>query len=122
MANNLLGSLTVNTFLQQYWQKKAHLFHQAIPDFLGYLTVKEIKKLATHPDVQARLILRHGRQYTCHQGPFRPIDLKDLGETNWTLLIQSLNHWQEEADQLLQDFRFIPYARRDPWRWGRPSF
>ncbi|MBU6468388.1 MAG: cupin domain-containing protein [Betaproteobacteria bacterium] len=113
MGKNVLGSLSVKTFLQHYWQKEAHLFQQSIPDFLGFLTAKEIKQLATKPDVQARLIVRQGRHYECHHGPFRPVDLKHLGEKNWTLLIQSVNHWLPEADQLLHDFRFIPYARLD---------
>ncbi|KXW55298.1 cupin domain-containing protein [Ferrovum sp. PN-J185] len=113
MGNQVLGSLGIKTFLQHYWQKKAHLFQQTVPDFLGFLTAKEIKQLATQKDVQSRLVIRQGKNYTLNHGPFRPIDLKGLGNKNWTLLIQSLNHWLPEADSLLQDFRFIPYARLD---------
>ncbi len=33
----LLGGLTINTFLRDYWQKKPLLIRQAIPEFNGLL-------------------------------------------------------------------------------------
>ncbi len=113
MKTSLLGTLSPKAFLARHWHKKPLLVRQAIPDFLGFLTPAEIKKLATRPDVQARLILREGRRWKLHHGPFRPIDFKTLPDSNWTVLVQELNHWIPEAAALLQDFNFVPHARLD---------
>ncbi len=113
MKPSLLGQLSPKTFLSRHWHKKPLRVCQAIPDFLGFLTPGEIKKLATRPDVQARLIVRTGRRWSVQQGPFRPIDFKGLPERNWTVLVQELNYWLPEAAQLLDSFNFIPHARLD---------
>lgn len=108
-----LGSLSPATFLRRHWHKSPLLVAQAIPDFLGFLTPAEIRKLATHPDVQARLVIRSGKSWQLHHGPFRPVDFKALPDKNWTVLVQDLNHWLPEAGQLLDRFSFIPDARLD---------
>ncbi len=108
-----LGGLSPTTFLRRHWHKSPLLVSQAIPDFLGLLTPAEIRKLATHPHVQARLIIRSGKSWQLHHGPFRPVDFKTLPDKNWTVLIQDLNHWLPEAERLLDRFSFIPDARLD---------
>ncbi len=113
MKTSLLGRLSPKTFLSRHWHKKPLRVCQAIPDFLGFLTPGEIKKLATHPEVQARLIIREGRRWTVRHGPFRPVDFKSLPERNWTVLVQELNFWLPEAARLLDTFNFIPHARLD---------
>ncbi len=109
----LLGGLSYAQFLKQHWHKSPLLVRQAIPGFLGLLTVSEIKRLATRSDVQSRLIIRQGKRWELRHGPFRPIDFKMLPDENWTLLIQEVNHWLPEGEGLLQQFDFIPHARLD---------
>ena len=113
MHATLLGGLTPRSFLERHWHKSPLLIRGAIPDFLGFLTPREIQRLATHPDVQARLVVREGRHWHLHHGPFRPVDFKGLPARNWTLLVQELNHWIPEAADLLDRFNFIPHARLD---------
>jgi 50S ribosomal protein L16 3-hydroxylase len=110
---NPLASMPPASFLARYWQKKPLLIPQAYPDFLGFLTPAEIKRLACHPEVQARLVIRQGARYELHHGPFRPVDFKALPDRNWTVLVQELDHWDLGASNLLQDFNFIPHARLD---------
>lgn len=109
----LLGGLNPAEFLAHHWHKSPLLVRQAMPDFLGLLTPKEIKRLATHPDVQSRLVQRQGKKWMLTHGPFRPIDFKTLPEKNWTLLIQEANHWLPEGEGLLEQFNFAPHARLD---------
>lgn len=109
----LLGGLSPRTFLEQHWHKRPLLIRGAIPDFLGFLTPQEIQRLATHPDVQSRLVVREGRGWALHHGPFRPADFRALPARGWTLLVQELNHWIPEAADLLDRFNFIPHARLD---------
>jgi 50S ribosomal protein L16 3-hydroxylase len=110
---SVLGALSPKDFLARHWHKKPLLVRQAVPEFLGFVTPGEIRKLATHPEVQSRLVVRQGRRWEVHHGPFRPIDFKGLPERNWTLLVQELNHWIPEADALLNEFNFAPHARLD---------
>ncbi|WP_297486446.1 cupin domain-containing protein [Ferrovum sp.] len=113
MRDTLLGGLTPDEFLSRHWHKSPLRVPQAVPDFLGLLTPAEIKRLATRPAVQARLILRQGKRWVLRHGPFRPIDFKTLPDKNWTVLVQELNHWLPEGEALLQEFDFLPHARLD---------
>ncbi|WP_297451129.1 cupin domain-containing protein [Ferrovum sp.] len=113
MRDTLLGGLTPSDFLTRHWHKSPLRVQQAIPDFLGLLTPAEIKRLATHPTVQTRLILRQGKRWVLRHGPFRPIDFKTLPDKNWTVLVQELNHWVPEGEALLREFDFLPHARLD---------
>lgn len=113
LMTNPLGPLSAQAFLARHWQKKPLFIPGAYPGFLGFLTPAEIKRLACHPEVQARLVIRHGNRYELHHGPFRPVDFKGLPDRNWTVLVQELDHWDQGAARLLQDFSFIPHARLD---------
>ena len=42
----LLGGLTVNEFLRDYWQKKPLLIRQAVPGFKGLLDPQQLIDLA----------------------------------------------------------------------------
>ena len=109
----LLGGLTVNVFLRDYWQKKPLLIRRAIPAFKGLLDPQQLIKLACTEDVQARLVTRHRGRYTLQQTPFVPDDFANLGKKDWTVLVQGVNHHMPNAAALLKHFNFIPHARMD---------
>ena len=113
MLSNLLGGLTPGAFLRDYWQKRPLLIRNALPGFAGLLDLAEMQTLARHEDVESRLIQGRGRDWQLAHGPFRKGDFKRLPATDWTLLIQSLDHWLPEAHALLAHFDFIPHARLD---------
>lgn len=109
----LLGGLSPDEFLRDYWQKKPLLIRAAIPDFAGLLTPDELAGLACEEDVQSRLVLQSRGKWRLENGPFDEDRFAELPEKNWTLLVQSLNHHLPEGDALLRAFDFIPYARLD---------
>ena len=114
----LLNALTPAQFLADYWQKKPLLIKQAIPNFTGLLTPDELAGLACEDDVQARIVEFKKGKWSAKQGPFDEDDFAKLPEKttpnhNWTLLVQSVNHFLPEAAELLQQFDFIPHARLD---------
>ena len=109
----LLGGISAQTFIKEYWQKKPLLIRGAIPDFEGFLTPNELAGLACEDDVQSRLISYVKKQWKLEHGPFLEKRFTKLPERDWTLLVQSLNHHMQEASDLLQQFKFIPYARLD---------
>ncbi|CAN6132841.1 COG2850 Uncharacterized conserved protein [Methylophilaceae bacterium] len=114
----LLNQLTPSEFLDQYWQKKPLLIKAAIPDFEGLLSPEELAGLACEEDVQSRIVEYKKGVWHAQHGPFTEDDFAALperptAEHNWTLLVQSVNHFLPEASALLQQFSFIPHARLD---------
>lgn len=110
---SLLGGLTVNEFLRDYWQKKPLLIRQAFPQFNGWLDPQQLIALACTEDIQARLVTQRRGKFELRQAPFEPEDLDKLGKVKWTVLVQGMNHYLPEAAALLKHFAFIPHARLD---------
>ncbi len=109
----LLGGLSVNEFLRDYWQKKPLLIRQAVPAFGGLLDPQQLIALACNEDVQARLVTQQRGKFALQQAPFEPEDFSRLGKSKWTVLVQGINHYLPEASALLKRFSFIPHARLD---------
>lgn len=109
----LLGTLSVEEFLRDYWQKKPLLIRQAVPNFSGLLNPQQLISLACTEDVQARLITQPRGKFTLQHSPFEPEDFEHFGKTKWTVLVQGVNHFLPEATELLKEFNFIPHARLD---------
>ena len=109
----LLGGISPAQFLRDYWHKRPLLIRNAVPGFTGLLSVDGMRQLASRDDVESRLIQGSGTHWQLDHGPFKKNDFKRLPKTDWTLLVQSLNHVLPEADALLARFNFIPHARLD---------
>jgi 50S ribosomal protein L16 3-hydroxylase len=113
MTTTLLGGLSPTRFLRDVWHKRPLLIRNAVPGFAGLLTPQEMQQLACRDDVESRLVQGSGDAWQLDHGPFSKSDFKRLPKTEWTLLVQSLNHLLPEADALLSRFDFIPHARLD---------
>ena len=109
----LLNNLTPAQFLAEYWQKKPLLIRQAIPNFKGLMSPNELAGLACEDDVQARIIKQKKDKWSVQNSPFDETDFTKLPAKDWTLLVQSVNHYLPEAADLLTQFNFIPHARLD---------
>ena len=109
----LLGGLTAEAFLAEYWQKKPLLIRQAVQDLDPIVDFSVLKQLAVRDDVESRLVEYRANRWHLEQGPFRPSRFQRLPETDWTLLVQSVNHHLPHIADLLWRFDFIPYARLD---------
>ncbi len=114
----LLGGITPDAFLAEYWQKKPLLIKNAIANFTGLLSPEELAGLACEDTVQSRIVEEIKGVWHAKQGPFNDEDFAALPdkpnpEHRWTLLVQSVNHHLPEASFLLQQFDFIPHARLD---------
>ena len=109
----LLNNLTPAQFLAEYWQKKPLLIKNAIPNFTGLISPNELAGLACEDDVQARIIQQQKDKWSVKSSPFDEAVFAKLPAKNWTLLVQSVNHYLPEASDLLAQFNFIPHARLD---------
>jgi 50S ribosomal protein L16 3-hydroxylase len=113
-----LGGLTIKEFLRDYWQKKPLLIRQAFPQFQSLINPQQLIALACTEDIPARLVTRQRGKFKLTQAPFELADFEHLvkegrGQTNWTVLVQGVNHYLPEAAALLRHFSFIPHARLD---------
>ncbi|HMV18473.1 MAG TPA: cupin domain-containing protein [Rhodocyclaceae bacterium] len=112
MIDTLLGGLSVEQFLAEYWQKKPLLIRQAIPGFTGVVSRDDLFALARDPDVESRFIAHDGARWEVLHGPQKATDLRRKKQP-WTVLVQGLNLFVPEGDALLHRFDFIPQARLD---------
>ncbi len=98
-------------FLEKYWQKKPVVLKRAFPDFVDPITPDELAGLATEPEVDSRIVSHKNGQWQAWHGPFEAFD--HLGETNWSLLAQAVNHWHAPSAELVKPFRVLPEWRFD---------
>ena len=111
----LLGGLTAQQFLQEYWQKKPLLIRQAIPNFISSISAEELAGFACEEDVESRMIFEHAGEtpWSLLTGPFDEAQFSSLPESHWTLLVQKANQFIPEIAEFLQSFDFIPGWRID---------
>ena len=114
MTKSILGHLTPDQFLQEYWQKKPLLIRQAYPDYTPPISGDELAGLALEEEVESRIVLEQGATpWELRNGPFSADDFAKLPDRHWTLLVQAVDHWVPELHALLADFSFLPSWRLD---------
>ncbi|TCP10976.1 50S ribosomal protein L16 3-hydroxylase [Crenobacter luteus] len=111
--NPLLGGLTPQQFLADYWHKKPLLIRGALKDVGPHVDYPWLASLAQQDDVESRLIECRGGDWRVEHGPFRAGRLRKLPATDWTLLVQGVNHHLPHIADILWRFDFVPYARLD---------
>lgn len=112
---DILGNISKEQFLKEYWQKKPLLIRQAFPDFTPLIPSDELAGMSLEGEVESRIILENGPKspWQMISGPFEEELFSTLPEDKWTLLIQGVDQWVPEAADLLQNFNFIPNWRID---------
>lgn len=106
-----LNGITPKQFLEQYWQKKPLVIRQGFKNFNDLLSPEEIAGLACEDMVESRRVFKENNEWQAEFGPFESYE--ELGATDWTLIVQALNNWVPEAEELIKCFDFIPRWRFD---------
>ncbi|GLS91846.1 50S ribosomal protein L16 arginine hydroxylase [Psychromonas marina] len=105
-------NLDINDFLDTYWQKKPTVIKQGFSDFNDPILPDEIAGLAMEEEIESRLVYQDGnQQWQAECGPFESFERLDADGA--TLLIQAVDNWHEDAQQLVRPFRFLPNWRID---------
>lgn len=107
----VLGNITPEKFLQEYWQKKPLLIRNAIENFTPPVDADDLAGLSLEEEVESRLVI--GDHWSVEHGPFDERRFAELGDHNWTLLVQSVDLWVPEVAALLNRFTFLPRWRID---------
>ena len=108
---NLKSNFDHKEFLKNSWQKKPKL----IKNFLSadnLITPNELAGLACESFVESRLLTENPPMKIRH-GPFREEIFGKLASKDWTLLVQSVDHYRDEVRFLKKLFDFVPSWRLD---------
>ncbi len=110
-----LGGVSVEAFLEEYWQKKPLLVRQAFPEFESPITPDELAGLTLDEDVESRLVIEDSPEgpWQLLRGPFEEKDFQQLPPDHWTLLVQAVDQWVPEMKAVLEKFAFLPNWRLD---------
>jgi 50S ribosomal protein L16 3-hydroxylase len=100
-----------NDFFQRYWQKRPVMLKRGFKNFIDPISPDELAGLALENEVDSRLVSHQEGRWQVSHGPFESYD--HLGETNWSLLVQAVDHWHEPSAALMRPFRHIPDWRMD---------
>jgi len=106
-----LNQMSQNEFLTKYWQKKPVVIKQGFKNFIDPISPDELAGLAMEETVESRLVYKKGEEWQAEFGPFEQYE--HLGEKDWSLVIQALDNFSEEAAEIIEPFRFIPHWRLD---------
>ena len=113
MGNLNFGEAGADEFLQEYWQQKPLLIRQALPGYISPISPDELAGLALEEEVESRLVVGGGNNWSLRHGPFTEQDFLDLPQQDWTLLVQAVDLWVPQVQQLLELFAFLPLWRLD---------
>ena len=116
--NTLLGGLSKEEFLANYWQRKPLVIRGAFPDFEMPFDAGELAGLTLDTDAPARIIIEKGlppdfKPWTAKHSPFTDDDFTSLPDTHWSFLVNDVERYIPELGNLIEPFRFIPDWRID---------
>jgi 50S ribosomal protein L16 3-hydroxylase len=107
----LLGGISPEQFMSQYWQKKPLLIRAAVPDFKPLVADIDLLEMAANEEVESRLVEHTAKGWKLTPGPIdKPPSMK---KKDWTLLVQGVDLHVQAVHELLAQFRFVPDARLD---------
>lgn len=111
----LLNGLSRSEFLDTHWQKKPLVIREAIANFQSPLTADELAGLACEEDIESRIIIKHAEDnaWQCEHGPIEENRFESLPDSDWSLLVQSVDHHLPDIASLLEQFDFLPNWRID---------
>lgn len=111
----VLGGITAEQFLTEYWQKKPLLVRNALPEIKNLLEPADVMELALDENINARLIKQKDKDpnhWSVKSSPLMKADFQKMPKL-WTLLIQAVDHYSFDLAELWKKFLFIPQWCRD---------
>ena len=103
---------TTKEFFCEFWNKKPFVVRGMIPkEIMRALIDKDyLAGLSMEEEVESRLVRKGKKQsdWTCDYGPFQEKDFAELGEADWSLLVQNTDKHHDGTADLLKCFNFSP--------------
>lgn len=106
-----LGTVPVDRFMRDTWQRKPLLIRAALGNFVPPVGRERLLELARRPEAEVRLMEQTRSRWQVRTSPLTR--LPSRRRPGWTVLVQGVDLLDEGAHALLQRFRFVPDARLD---------
>ncbi|ROR61165.1 UNVERIFIED_ORG: 50S ribosomal protein L16 3-hydroxylase [Providencia alcalifaciens] len=104
-------NLDWQSFLDSHWQKRPLLIKKGFANFIDPISPDELAGLAMEDEVDSRLVSHKEGIWQVGHGPFESYD--HLGEENWSILVQAVDHWHHSSSALMKPFRVLSDWRMD---------
>ncbi len=111
--NMQLKNFDTVSFLRDYWQKKPLLIRGGLNPWDDPLDPDELAGLSLEQGVESRLVVQGEGGPSVDHGPQDSERLSKLPPSDWTLLVQAVDHYVPEVAALIEPFRFAPNWRID---------
>jgi 50S ribosomal protein L16 3-hydroxylase len=108
---NQLNNFSPATFLTEYWQKKPVVLRNVLPDFSDFLDENDLAGLAMEEGIDSRIIRLLDNEWDVFSGPI--LEFESCCQGRWTLLVQGVDKYIDDASTLMEQFNFIPHWRMD---------
>lgn len=99
-------------FYETYWGQRPFLVRQAIPSasFDHFIDGNTLAGLSLEEDVKSRIVTTAPERgkWECEHGPFDENRFDNIGDTNWSLLVQNVEQYHSDTANLLKHFNFTP--------------
>ncbi|MCW2254349.1 50S ribosomal protein L16 3-hydroxylase [Providencia alcalifaciens] len=104
-------NLDWQSFLDSHWQKRPLLIKNGFTRFIDPISADELAGLAMEDEVDSRLVSHKEGLWQVAHGPFESYD--HLGEENWSVLVQAVDHWHYPSAALMKPFKVLSDWRMD---------
>lgn len=109
----LLAQFDTAAFLRDTWQRKPLLIRNPWARWHNPLDPDDLAGLACEAEVESRLVTGGGGEWALEHGPIPEDRFAALGNRDWTLLVQAVDHHVPDVAALIEPFRFVPDWRID---------
>ena len=109
--DTLLGGISEERFLDEFWQKKPLSVKNALPDLSPLIEPDELAGFAMNEEIYSRLIF--GEELKVEYGPFDAERFLTLPERHWSLLVNGMDLWSSKIKPLISYLDFLPRWRFD---------
>lgn len=108
-----LENFDVDSFLSEYWQQKPLMIKNPWTAWSNPVEPDVLAGLSCEHQVESRLVKQSGDSWVVENGPLPTDRFAALGNQNWALLVQAVDHYVPAVAALINPFRFIPNWRID---------
>jgi 50S ribosomal protein L16 3-hydroxylase len=98
-------------FIKDYWQQKPCIIKGFLKDFSDPIGEEHLAGLAQELDIDSRIVSLNNDTWHVEQGPIN--DFKRFCKGKWTLLVQGVDKFIDNIDELTDLVSFIPHWRLD---------
>lgn len=114
-SDHPLASIGIERFYREYWQQKPLFIKNALPALKAPLEANELAGLSCEEEVSSRIVTGTWAEnnFRVEHGPIAETRFDDLGDKDWTLLVQDVDKLLPAAHELLERFNFLPAWRLD---------